>query len=417
MIISKNIQILTTVSLLTFMVSSCSKDPDDPQDIKAEGIFINEVYASGNDWIEIYNSADETKDLGGYLIYDDPEKKYALPLNTVIAAKGFIVLNCDDTGVGLNTNFKLSSSGEEVFLENASSDLIDKVIYPALSDGQSFARFPDGSDLLAITGNNSKGSSNGLSEAPVFVETLRTPVVPILNGIVTIQSQLLKMENIASAKLFYRFNGGNYTEVAMTLTGDFYKGTIPARNINGKIDYYIEVANTSNLTTFDPADAPEEVYSYLLNSDPLPALFINEFMAENTSCCPNRDGGVDEFDDWVEIYNATNQSINLGGMFFSDNSANPFKHKIPTDNPALTTIPAGGFIVLWADGTKSQGPRHLDFSLSAKGEDLGLYYIDGREIDAITFGSQSENRSFGRSTNGGNQWQFFNSPTQGLSNN
>lgn len=417
MLFSKTSPKTTIVFLLTLGLFSCNKGPDEPKVVKSEGVFMNEIYASGDDWIEIYNAGDESKDLSGYLIYDDPEKKYALPANTLIGAKGFLILNCDDTGVGLNTNFKLSSSGETVYLENASGDLIDQVEFPELADGQSYARFPDGSDILAITGNISKGSSNGESEAPAFVESLRTPLVPNLNSAVTIQSQLFNNQETSSMKLYYRFNNGAYQEVVMTLGGSFYNGTIPAQNAAGRVDYYIEAKNNASLSAFDPAEAPDKVYSYLLNNDVLPALYINEFLAANSTCCPDTDGGSEEFDDWIEIYNASNQSINIAGMYLSDNSNNPFKHKMDNDNPALTTIPAGGFLLLWADGQKSQGPRHVDFSLSADGEHIGLYYIDGREIDALTFGAQSSDRSYGRSTDGDANWQFFNAPSPGMSNN
>jgi hypothetical protein len=203
----------------------------------------------------------------------------------------------------------------------------------------------------------------------------------------------------------------------MALNSGQYTGTIPAQNTTGKVEYYIEAKNTANKTAFDPFDAPTENHNYLLNTDALPSLFINEFMAANTACCPDNDSGVDEFDDWIEIYNAGSQPVNIGGMYVSDDKTNPFNSKIPSDNATATTIPAGGFILLWADGSRGQGPLHLDFSLAAAGEDIGLYYIDGRKIDDFTFGAQVDNKSFGRSTNGGNSWVTFGAPTPGQSNN
>ncbi|MBA4056847.1 MAG: hypothetical protein C0490_19190, partial [Marivirga sp.] len=343
--------------------------------------------------------------------------KYALPANTIVPAKGFLVLVCDDSGTGLSTNFKLTSDGETVYLENTAGALVDKVEFPSLNDGQSYGRYPDGSPSLAISGNVSRGISNGDTQAPVISNTLQTPLVPALSDPVTIKTEFVTTTGITSVKLFYRLNGGPFTESAMTPGSGFYSGTIPAQNTTGKIEYYIEAKNNSNKTALDPFDAPSGTYNYLLNTDVLPLLFINEFMAANTACCADTDSGTNEFDDWVEIYNAGEQPINIGGMYLSDNKANPFKYKIPTDNAAATTIPAGGFLLLWADGAKGQGPLHIDFSLANAGEDIGIYYIDGREINAYSFGVQAENKSVGRSPNGSGTWTTQAAPSPGLSNN
>lgn len=411
--LTKGLLFFVFTGILAF---SCSDD-DQPQVVENEDIFINEVYAAGDDWMELYNAAEATKDVGGYFIYDNVANKYALPANTSIPGKGFLVLTCDDTGVGLHTNFKLTSEGETVYLENPAGKLIDKVEFPPLGDGQSYGRYPDGSSNLVVSGNSSQGASNGDSQAPAIASTTHTPLVPALTDLVTIKAELISTTGTTSLKLFYRFNSGTYTEAPMTLNAGFYISTIPAQNTTGKVEYYVEAKNSANKTTLDPFDAPSKTYSFLLNTDVLPSLFVNEFMADNSSCCPDTDSGSDEFDDWIEIYNAGAQPVNIGGMYLSDNKSNPFKHKIPTDIPTATTIPAGGFVLLWADGTQSQGPLHLDFSLANSGEDVGIYYIDGREIDAYTFGAQTENKSVGRSTNGGNTWVNIATPTPGQSNN
>jgi hypothetical protein len=206
--------------------------------------------------------------------------------------------------------------------------------------------------------------------------------------------------------------------VNMTLVASTYSGTIPAQASTGTMEYYIEAKGLNDKLTYRPTGAPtDDVYVYLLNTDPLPQLYINEFMAFNSTCCPDNDGGIPEYDDWIEIYNAGSSPVDIGGMYLSDDLANPFMDRISTDNPSATTIPAGGFLLLWADNTPSQGPRHLNFGLSSTGEAIGLYYIDGRTIDSKTFAAQSENKSYGRNPNGTNTWQVFNTPTPGQSNN
>lgn len=413
---------LVKISSLLFagsllILSSCSSPSDDPKPVVGEGLYMNEVYSAGEDWIELYNDLETTKDIGGYSIYDDAANKYKLPVGTTISAKGFLVLFCNDLATGLNTNFKLSSTGETVYLENTGGTLIDKVTFPALNNGQSYGRYPDGSSTLAISGNTTQGASNGDSQGPAILTVERLPLVPALDDIVTITATLLSNTDVASVKLFYRFNGGTYTEVNMTLSGSSWSASIPAQNATGLVEYYVEAKGTNGKATYKPATAPANVSDYLLNTDPLPQLVINEFLAFNSACCPDNEGGIDEFDDWIEIYNKGDVAVDIAGMYLSDDLTNPLNKKIPSDNSVLTTIQPGGFLVLWADNDPSQGPLHLGFALSNAGEAIGLYYIDGRPIDTYTFGAQSENLSWGRTTDGAVTWKIFNTPTPGLSNN
>jgi hypothetical protein len=400
---------------LVLVFTACNSD-EDSDIISPEGIFINELYASGDDWLELYNASESPKDISGYFIYDNPDKKYPLPSGTVINGKGFLVLLCNDLGTGLNTNFRLTEAGETVYLDNAAGNRIDQVKFPALRNGQSYARFPDGSSNFAITGSPTRGASNGDRSAPAILDVTRNPLVPGLNQSVTITASLSTATGIASVKLYYRFNTGAFTEIPMTGTAASFTGTIPGINETGKVDYYIEVRSTSNIVSFEPDGAPSKTLSYLLNTDPLPVLVINEFMAFNRSCCPDITSGTEEFDDWIEIYNAGSTSVQLGGMYVSDDRNNPFKYRIPDNQPSLTLIPAGGHLVIWADNSPEQGPLHTTFALNNAGEDVALFYLDGRTIDAYTFGPQLEDQSWGRTTDGATTWKSFVTPTPGKPN-
>jgi hypothetical protein len=411
------------VSVLTvvFLAFSCSKSDDEDKDpgvTKNENIFVNEAYASdGEDWIEIYNKNSSAKDLSGYKVYDDVDNKYTIPSGTSIAANGFLVLICDDAATGLHTSFKLSSGGETVYLENKNGKVIDKMVFAELIDGQSFARFPDGGTTMAITGSPTKLSTNGSDGAPAISSVTRTPLVPTKAQAVTVRAELVSDAGIASVSLFYRVNGAEFNTLVMTANSGGFVATIPAANALGTVEYYVKATNMTSQSSVSPYEAPDKTYKYLLNEDALPQLVINEFLAFNSSCCPDDDSGTQEFDDWIEIYNAGDTEVNIGGYYISDSKGNPFNSKIPKSNPSATTIPAKGYLVLWADGSGSQGDLHLDFSLSNAGEDVGLYYIDGRKIDEYTFGTQTENVSWGRTSDGALNWKAFNTPTPGASNN
>ena len=135
-------------------------------------------------------------------------------------------------------------------------------------------------------------------------------------------------------------------------------------------------------------------------------LVINEFMASNSN------NFFDEFgedNDWVEIYNISDTSIDMGGMYFTDDLTNGTLHKIPNNETTTTTIEPGGFLVFWFDKDIEQGSLHVDCKLSSDGEQIGLFAADGTTIiDSLTFSAQETNISFGRINDGDNNWVFSN---------
>jgi hypothetical protein len=81
------------------------------------------------------------------------------------------------------------------------------------------------------------------------------------------------------------------------------------------------------------------------------------------------------------------------------------------------TLGPGEYILIWADDDEKQGPLHAGFGLSRNGEAVALFNQDGATlIDAIAFGPQTKDVSYGRSVDGGDTWQTFETPTPGRSN-
>ena len=147
---------------------------------------------------------------------------------------------------------------------------------------------------------------------------------------------------------------------------------------------------------------------------PLYGLVINEFLAINNSIISDENG---EYDDWIEIFNGTGGVVDIGGMYISDDGNNKKKWQIPKTNPTMTTIPAGGFLLIWADGETTQGILHVSFKLSGTGESVVLTDTDGKTIiDSYDFGPQTADISMGRQTNGSDKWIKFDNPTPGAGN-
>ena len=143
-------------------------------------------------------------------------------------------------------------------------------------------------------------------------------------------------------------------------------------------------------------------------------LYINEFLASNDSCLADEYG---EYDDWIEIYNPGSTPVDIGGMYITDDLTDPTKWQIPTTAPDTTTIPAGGFLLLWADKQPEQGVVHVNIKLSSGGEQIGLFAPDGiTPIDTLTFPAQITDTSSGRLPDGSNNWVTFNNPSPRYTN-
>jgi spore coat protein CotH len=138
-------------------------------------------------------------------------------------------------------------------------------------------------------------------------------------------------------------------------------------------------------------------------------LYINEFMANNDAAVAGPDG---DYPDWIELYNGGTESIDVGGMYLSDNLANPDAWQFAEG----TVIDAGGFLVVWADNDPEKGPMHANFGLNASGEAVGLFASDGEtEIDSIVFNAQLNDVSYGRLPDGSANWTCL-TPTPGSQN-
>jgi hypothetical protein len=147
---------------------------------------------------------------------------------------------------------------------------------------------------------------------------------------------------------------------------------------------------------------PSEANIYI----PISGIFVNELMANNDSYFQNEFG---EYEDWIELYNENDFEVDIGGMFLTDSLGHKTMSRIPTTEPDATTISPNGYLIIWADKEEEKGALHLNFKLSALGEEVGLIGSDGITIlDTISFGSQTKNVSYGRLDEG---WVKMNFPT------
>lgn len=140
-------------------------------------------------------------------------------------------------------------------------------------------------------------------------------------------------------------------------------------------------------------------------------VMINEYSTANLS------GYIDNYDsteDWIELFNPSSSSINLGGYYLSDKASDPTKWEIP----AGVTIPAYSYLTFWCSGRDeaSGGNYHTNFKLKqTKNNPEHVVFSDtnGDVINDYEIQKTQLEHSMGRSPNGSETWKIFTNPTRG----
>jgi len=251
-----------------------------------------------------------------------------------------------------------------------------------------------------------QGHSEIIKIAPSISNIQQLPLSPTYNDNVWINANI---SNSTQAKLHYKsalqapfietimYDDGNNNDGGAN--DGVFGAMIPSFNPATRIYYYI-YADNQNAGRFSPERAEYEFYSYLVQGEQISIgdIVINEFMASNSNTESDQNG---EFDDWIELYNNTNNDISLNNMFLSDDLLEPYKWQFPD-----TIIAANDFLIVWADDDAQQG-LHAEFKLSSSGETLIFSNSDSTLLDSITYPNQSTDITYGRYPNGTGSFQYL----------
>lgn len=108
-----------------------------------------------------------------------------------------------------------------------------------------------------------------------------------------------------------------------------------------------------------------------------PHWVINEIMVDNQT------GYMDDFgqrNGWIEIFNNTYKTQDLGGRYLTNDRNNPKKYPIPRGD-VLTKIPPRQHALFWADNEPFNGTFHVNFKLDPTKENyIALYENDGKTL-------------------------------------
>lgn len=219
---------------------------------------VNEVFAHsdpGTDWIELYNTTEETVDIGGWFLSDSftSLEKFEIPAGTMIAAHGYLIF--DEVTLG----FALSSPcGDEVILSEAAGGVMtgarDFLEFGPVDNGVAFGRWPDGGEQsFRLSAATAEAANSPPRVGPIVVsEIMYNPLVTD-PGIVVVP-EFIELRNVADVpvELSTQFDG--FDRYPWRLSGgvdfEFSAGvTMPARG------HLVVVP-------FDPATSPEALAQF-----------------------------------------------------------------------------------------------------------------------------------------------------------
>lgn len=112
---------------------------------------------------------------------------------------------------------------------------------------------------------------------------------------------------------------------------------------------------------------------------------------------------------WIELYNNSAGTVDLGGCFLTNDKNNPTMYVIPKGD-VQTKIPPYQQALFWVDKEEQRGTFHVNFAFDPTQDNyIALYDSDGKTlIDEVTIpAGQKADISYGRSADGAGEWINF----------
>ena len=136
-------------------------------------------------------------------------------------------------------------------------------------------------------------------------------------------------------------------------------------------------------------------------------LCINEIQAMN----------IDQFLDpswnyggWIEVYNPTDNYIDLKGCSVSNGK------KTSRIDKECTVAPLGTVCIWFDHRDPNYAPLQMDMKLDVDGGTVSLINSDGSTIDSQTYPEAVARTSYARTTDGGSEWRLSGTPTPAKTN-
>lgn len=338
----------------------------------AQSVVMNEIFSRGTpgdyDWVELYNKSASSIDISGYFIYDNggfngTKPKKQLPSGTIIPGYGFYVVLTEDA-TSDPSNFGLSASGEKVWLENSSGQLVDTVTFAPMTEIQSYGRLPDGSSNWQVLNFKTKGEPNSNEQTiSIVLNEIFSRGTTSNPDWIEIYNKLSITSDLSGVKIYD--SGGN--------TGAKPKKVLPAGSIiQGNGYLVIQTEGSGDSSDFGLSSSGEMVWlenknGKVVDSVNFPAL------SETQSYARIPDGGAN----WQISGNITKGSTNTVNSI------------LPT---TLTTIGQLPSVLYESSGIAITAPNKI-WSHNDAGNENKLYCVNpsGQLLRTITISNVTNN--------------------------
>ena len=420
------------------------------------------VRGSYYDWVELRNVSDGPVSLAGWRLGDTVDQRRAFDLgDAILPAGGSLIVYCapapeDFDGEERFTGFKLSANGELLALSDGKRRLRQVLEVPAMAAAQVYQRGDDGAYHVATFAE--MAAAGAVDLRPAF-----NPSGVIINELMAFNRIQIQDEDGDWPDWIELYNAGDRP---VDLTGcalsdddvNQRKWVFPAVTMQPG-EYLLVFASgkdrragtlhtnfklSSGVEALRLYDADGHVLSWVeydsLPKDtslsrlpdgsltteipPTPGYENTEagvrasrtLVSQNTGdLCINEIMASGSGNDWIELYNAADHSVDLTGIGLSDQTKHPRRWQCPEG----AIIPAKGYVTVLLTGKGGQsgiqnGRYCADFSL-AVGETAVLAEPDGTLVDKVTLFEQYRDVSYGRA-DGHERYRYFAEATPGAAN-
>jgi len=340
--------------------------------------------------------------------YGDPRRWWAFPAGTVIPAGGYLTIACGFVGAGgLRAPFTLDDTGGTIaIIAGTERRILDLVRYPVQYDNIAYARFEeadnshlwrytrkptfffDGAAVCArqwgdplpmwslfcepldvpcplapgnVVDEGFIPDIDAVDYAGPFIPRTDGPALPRATDEVVVTGRLPIGPAFVDVDLHYlpvSPAGAEGEEVAVPMQDDgsgegLWSGTVPPHPAGTTIRFWLtsrwkDAESPEACRDREPRidhDPPYNLYT-VENRGP-GGIRINEVLILNDRVNWTREGYSDP---WIEIYNPSDEEVDVAGLYLTRNPRQPFNWRFPDGEKDLTTIPAKEHILVWVSG-------------------------------------------------------------------
>ncbi len=464
--------VLTLVLVLVFFVV-LNRVTTSPVNKNLSPIIVNEIMASndsayadleGNcyDWVELYNSSEEDISLKGYRLSDGNSKNEVILGDVILPSHGYVLfyLTGKESTNPYYLSFALNKSKEEpLILKNEKNEVISMVKVPNIKKNTTYAyhhkKYSETETITPGYANTMSGRLEYLKDRRESDQTVFITEFLVDNQGIYVHDQSLYsyieitnfgeeavsladyfLSNDKERPFLYRLpdvvlepntsyliyptkkekiGHANFTlnskegEILLSKNGKIvesisYQTTKKGYAFVREANSFIE---TTNLSPGYPNTLSGRKEAAKKDTNPTD-LIINEVMSSNDTLVKEKNGKAY---DWIEIKNASKNTISLEGYSLTTNPKSPNRFSLPK-----RSLKSGETILIMASGgasIKNAKYIHANFKLQ---EEEGVFLYKGKElIDALYIPPLKVGYSFGRGNSYGHY--YFSSPTPNKKNN